>query len=153
MKYYSNLQLKDEELAELLILIEWFCISLDLLLAFDLKKAHAFHCLEELESITNPNQKSDAFFTQKSESISDIDNFSHRFRQAFLNQKYDHEVDKMISLEVIKNHWRYAQCELIPECRRHNSTISYNQAQELLYSFRTFKFTDIVLKLTGIEYA
>ncbi|MFZ3231753.1 MAG: hypothetical protein WA160_16215 [Pseudobdellovibrio sp.] len=152
-EYYSNINISNEQLNELFILIEWFCISLDLILAYDLLKSGSYSCLTELNTIANINSDSrNSVFFQKCGNISQINIFANEFRAAFLaNQKND-LVENLISYEVLLKHTSYSQETLVYRCREITTSVSSKKAKDLIEFMKKEPFTEIIKNLTGINY-
>lgn len=143
--YYSNIPILDSELSELIILIEWFCISLDLILAYDLLKHESFDCLQELNTIPNKHKKSiqSAFF-QNCGTVSQINKFALKFRTSFLESKECMLTESLISRQVMQNHIAYAKNNLLANCRKISSNIEAQSARNLIELLRTCSLTKII---------
>jgi hypothetical protein len=151
--YYSNIEISDQELAQLLLLIEWACISLDLLLAFDLLNSGATHCLTELESITHASSRGEAsFFSDHCQSLSKINEFASEFRHSFLTLEKIKNVDDMISMPTLEKHAQATRSSLRKACREVSAKVSAESARSLTGLLTSSSLTEIVFQLTGIQY-
>jgi hypothetical protein len=152
-KYYSDLQISDDDLNKLFILIEWFCISLDLILAFDMHRAQSFACLHELNSIPAKYKLTEkSIFMKNCLDLKNIEQLSQKFRNSFLNGTNDTEVESMIAANVLQSHRSYSIEKLIPKCRKVTTTVTKSEVHELIRILSQFSLCEIVEKLTGIKY-
>ena len=152
--FYSNINIPDNELIELFILIEWFCISLDLILAYDLIKSKSFYCLNELETITNrAHHGYGTIFSNTCKTINSLNDFSARFRKSFCKQENSMESNSLFSEKTLHNHINYAHNVLIKICRQQHTDVSPKQARELLTLLSENSLTHIIKVITGLVYA
>lgn len=150
--YYSNLDLSDTELTELFLLIEWFCISMDLILAHDLlknKQPAAFKELCRVPVVKNEHN----VFAELCHEVLTLNAFANDFRKSFLEESTKAKVFDFISHQTIKMHINYTKDTLIEQARKIPSKISAETGRDLLIALKTVSLTDLVYKFTGIDYA
>ncbi len=139
-RFYSNLPLDNADLARLILLMEWFCISLDLVLAHDLVMGGLTACLEELSSFTpDPN-----FFALAARDRVSINQIAGRFRHTFLTGEADTVVEKLISKQALEKHRQSASKSLVYECRSIPSSVTHEKAQRLFHDLSTRSFLEIL---------
>lgn len=149
---YSNIQIEDREMHELIILIEWFCISMDLILAYDLIRTGMTYCFEELCRV--PSKKSDAnIFIKYCLSIGSINSFADKFRSVFLAEKEYAEVYDLISSDTLIKHRSFAQENVLNNSRDIPCAMSPEAARTLILKLKTASLSDLIFDFTGVVYA
>lgn len=147
---YSNIEIFDEELIELILLVEWFCISLDLILAHDLLKAEQHSAFTEICRVSaKPDSQ---VFSQQCKNINSVNKFADKFRTTFIYGNEFTEVYELISKETLHNHRTYANENLIKAARKIPSNMLACEARMLLNCLRKKSLTDLIFNLTGIKY-
>lgn len=148
---YSNLGMSDEEMRDLFILSEWFCISMDLILAYDLIKASQPACFRELCRVPF-EQKGQNIFTRFCNSIQQVNSFANEFRKTFLRVERNLPVFDLISEETLHFHREYAENTLLVEARKIPAAMGNKEASGFLKKLRTLSLTDLISELTGVQY-
>lgn len=144
---YADLNLTDAALERLYLLIEWFCISLDLILAHDLGCSGSTGALKQMDSMTPSHD----FFSKSIGSMDEVDRIADRFRECLMNKADDVLVEQMISPLALEKHRNYTRHTLVPECRKvRRQTHADDTGLELLESASLSK---LVLHFLGIDYA
>lgn len=148
---YSNLDISDSELYELIVLAEWFCISIDLILAFDLIRKEQIYAFKELCRVPVRQGKGNVFEIY-CHRLEEIDQFADKFRNTFLGSAEFTEVFDFISNETLTNHRTFAyECVLV-KSRNTPAQMSSLDALQLLFKLKNFSLTDLIKELTGVEY-
>ncbi len=152
-KVYSNLNLNNEELTDLLILSEWFCISTDLILAYDLIKTKNNSCYAELCRVPfcrdNNGKK---VFDNHCTSVGAIDSFSDKFRKTILGIESNVEVFDLISEKTLESHRDYAREILLPKIKSIPAALSRNESLDLLSLLKNEPLSSLINIFTGIQY-
>lgn len=151
--YYSNIDISDGELADLFILIEWFCISLDLILAFDLLRSSSVDSLHELNTIPNKHKHGiNSTFYRNCGSLKSINQFAELFKISFITASECPITENLISYEVLENHRNYAKHTLVRNCRGITTKINSFDARNLIKDFRQLSLTELIDKKVGVNY-
>ncbi len=149
--FYADLPISDDDLYQILILIEWYCISLDLILAYDLQKNKMLHLLKELYRVPY-ERNSINIFESNCNSVISINSFASKFRNTFLNESNHHEVFQLISEKTLDEHRDFCKKKLIYECRKNKSNLRSSDVLHLLKDMKHLSLTEIIYKLTGVQY-
>ncbi|MFS4459007.1 hypothetical protein [Bdellovibrio sp. HCB2-146] len=148
---YSNLPVSDHELYELIVLVEWFCISADLILAYDLMSTNQYYAFKELCRVPY-KQGEENSFTKYCKSIESANNFSNEFRKAFLDAVKIPEVFDLISEDTLAKHRSFAKEVVVQSSRKIPSQMSADESRALLYKLKTASLSDLVFEFLGVQY-
>jgi hypothetical protein len=150
--YYANLSLTDAELAELFLLIEWFCICMDLILAYDLLKNQQTAAFKELCRVPTIKDENNVF-EEYCHDVKSINAFAACFKDAFFVGTENKRVFDFIPRKTVEMHVQYTHETLIERARKTPSKVSQQESQNLLQQLKSLSLTDLIEKLTGIQYA
>ncbi|MNL02696.1 hypothetical protein D3C87_1232150 [compost metagenome] len=148
---YSNLPIDDRELYELIVLAEWFCISTDLILAYDLSSRDQFFAFKELCRVPY-KQGEENCFTKYGKSIESVTGFSNEFRNTFLNRVELPEVFDLISEDTLAMHREFAKEIVVQNSRKIPAEMSAEQSRALLIKLKTWNLFDLVSEFMGLQY-
>ncbi len=147
---YSNINISDAELVELFVLAEWFCISLDLALAYDLKRSNLTFATAELSRVLAKANSN--IFADHCGDIKSLNQFANHFRERFLDLEEDEAVYGFISKAVLSGHQKYSKEKLLVQARNVPGAMEAEDARQLLKLLRSESFSEIMSRLTGIKY-
>ena len=150
--FYADLPITDEELYELIILIEWYCISLDFILAFDLSKNNQTYLLKELYRVPHEKRNKNIFSTN-CHSLTCINRITNRFKDVFLYEHDDLDVYSLISKKTLEDHRNFTKKTLIHECRKNKSSLKKSDILLFLKDMKELSLINLIYKFTGILYA
>lgn len=148
---YSNIDIENEEMCALIILVEWFCISMDLILAYDLIRNQQLYALAELYRV--PAKKSENnVFQRYCRNFESVDYFANKFRSVFIDKEENEDVYELISSETLEKHRNFAREEVLTGSRQIPSAMVSEDARILLSKLRTLSLSELVYDFTGVRY-